>query len=439
MFTIDNQPVVFNLDKSCRYPFQYDQLVNQGDITQFQYKLEICNGTPQLLTNGSFTNGLTGWTQGGSGWGVNNNVASKSGTATGVLRQNILEIGKYYACEIDIRSINSDDDTNVAQVRFGASTSVLGLTVGVNRIFGRCLGTEDFELLATNNSQMSINWVTCFEVETRYVVTILDSTDTYVGQVDLEQLTSPYFNSDYFALTQDFVTAKINWNNLSIGEGCYKLAVIDPCQDATVRYGLTNGSFSSGQYGWAVISNITNPATLSWDRQFVASASGANAGEINYTLLPIVNGNQYTVTINVTLVNASIQVRLGSTAGTVYSSSGTFTETLTATGTNIRVLWNIPGVSGGEVSLDSIDVKLTNTSDFTYDFISEPLKIGSHSCTRVLRISNDVAAFGFDFTDFSPQIRVSSDLVAGEDESDREWIRNANGAFKTYLCRHHIY
>lgn len=127
MLTISNQPVVFNLDKSCLYPVTYKQLVDQGDVTSFQFKLEVCFGSPQLAENSSFFGGLSPWTVVGSGFTGSNNQAVKSGTATSLIRQSVLTVGRYYMAEVDVDSIFEEDENNRVSVNFGVSNSVTGL------------------------------------------------------------------------------------------------------------------------------------------------------------------------------------------------------------------------------------------------------------------------------------------------------------------------
>lgn len=59
---------------------------------------------PELVTNGDFSNGSTGWTL-GSGWSVSGGVATYSGTDNANLAiTNIVEAGKFYEVRFDVVS-----------------------------------------------------------------------------------------------------------------------------------------------------------------------------------------------------------------------------------------------------------------------------------------------------------------------------------------------
>lgn len=431
MITIDNQPIVFNLDKSCRYPVEYKQLVNQGDVTQFQFRLEVCEGSPQLLANDSFTLNLNGWTIGGSGFGyLGTGEAAKTGTTTSYLRQNVLTIGRYYRAEINVTAINSPGVNDIAQIRFGASTRYQDLQVGLNKVYGMCLGTTNFDILCTGSSTITVDSVLLYEVSLDHKVVITGDNDEYVAEVDLYNENAPYYNSDYFWIDQDFVTCKLNWNNLSVGVGCYKIAVLDPCLNTNIQTGFFNNDFHQGQYGWAIINNDITPATITWNGELNINATDTNPGDIRYLLANLSASYEYTCTYTISSIsNAVFAVSYGGNFGTTRNSAGTYTETVLSSGGFLQLSWSIFG-GGGGVVIEKVQIGLADTEDLTYDFLSEPLKVDNFDCTKQLKISNDVRAFGFDFTHFAPSVRVRADLVGGEDIGDRESVRNADGSNK---------
>lgn len=449
MIAIDNQPIIFNLSKSCQFPTSYKQLVNQGDNTQFQFRLEVCPESPNLLTNSSFISGLSGWTQAGTGFTAASGSVTKSGTATALIRQNVMTIGNYYKCEIEISAINTDESSNIAEVRFGADTRFFPLYVGKNELWGRCLKTTSFEIRCNNNSQITVDSALLYEVDTNYIVTISQEDGSPLVPIYLEQATTPWYNVNNFDLDRQFVTCTLDWNALSIGPGCYTIGVFDACEnEATTN--IINYDFSQGNYGWA----INFGASDDWVVGFAISPSGngtayffasaAASPAYLYNSMILTQGVSYTVTYRISAVNSAfVQLFTGKLSpgfiadNTLSSqfSDGVFTETFTPTQVDSVMVISVNNFGGNPSAvIDYVSVKVTNITDATPDFISEPLRLGNHECTHSLRISNDSDAFGFSFLDFAPRIRLDSDLRGGRDLSERKIIRTSAGQKKTYFA-----
>lgn len=436
MITIDNQPIVFNLDQSCDYPIIYDQIINQGDITQFQFKLETCFGSPQLLTNESFAGNLNGWTIAGVGFGYESGgFAVKTGTATSLIRQSVLTLGKYYQAQVMITSVTSDDD-NIAEIRFGAGTRVFPLKAGLNTVYGQATNNTNFEIRCNQNSQIKVEYALVYEVNIAYKVILLNDTDEPVDTIDLLTETLPFIDTDTFNITDEFVTVSLDWNNLQIGEGCFKIGMADPCINTNLQNGMFNGDFHLDGFGYQVTNNAINPSTITYNNQLEVAAPDLNLTEIRYIYEELGQSLEYTCTYTVTLDNSLFAMNYGGNFGTTRNTSGTFTETVTSAGKFLTLVVQITSTMSGPGSLilDDIKIELANVSDYQSNFTSEPLKIGNFDCTNLLRISNDIPAFGFDFTVFAPSVRLRSDLRGGTDRSEREFTRNSNGGKKVFFA-----
>lgn len=452
VIAIDNQPIVFNQSHSCQYPTTYKQLVNQGDKTQFQFKLEVCTGSPDLVVNGGFNNGLNGWTVVGSGFAFGSGqTAIKTGTATSLIRQNILTIGNYYKCVVTVDAINSDESGNIAEVRIGSGTRFFPLELGVNELWGRCLGTPALEIRCNNNSQITVTSVAAFEVNTNYIVTIGQEDGTPLIPIYLEQVGSPYYNSTYFRIDRQFVTVTLDWNALSVGPGCYTIGVFDPCGgNATTN--IVNYDFSQGNYGWTFLPD----AGGGWEFGFAISPGGNGTAYFidpasaifpcylyNSTVLRA--GISYTVTYRISAIfTCYVQLYTGKFNPTLSADNtltpqfteGIYTETFTPSQDDSVMIISLNIFGGGSRSavIDYISVVATNVTDLTPDFISEPIKLGNFDCTHLLRTSNDTDAFGFSYRDFAPRIRLLSDLRSGRDLSERKVLRGSSGRKKTYFA-----
>ena len=151
MIQIPNQPVNFETD-----PFnnpwiseaKYKQLVNQGDITQFQLLTTEQRNSENLLVNPSFDNVFDPWQVSGqlgantfqSGWNYssygNNKIAQ---TAT---QYNVLVVGSWYYIEVKI----SVSYNGYAKIYLG-DNFIAQKQAGTHVIYGQCTGNTSFSIV----------------------------------------------------------------------------------------------------------------------------------------------------------------------------------------------------------------------------------------------------------------------------------------------------
>jgi len=81
---------------------------------------------PEVITNGDFSAGATGWTL-GTGWTISGGVATHTGTASGNLAQSPLVAGRAYRITMNVTN-------GTVNVYAGSSSFVLNLTGNINLI-----------------------------------------------------------------------------------------------------------------------------------------------------------------------------------------------------------------------------------------------------------------------------------------------------------------
>ena len=95
MRLLPNQPIVFDFPQTGPFPANYRQIINRGDKTNYQFRVDACAGTPQVLDNNTFF-ASSGWVIGGTGWVLGTGEAIKSSNTPSNLKQPGLIIGKFY-------------------------------------------------------------------------------------------------------------------------------------------------------------------------------------------------------------------------------------------------------------------------------------------------------------------------------------------------------
>lgn len=200
----------------------YASNVQPGDITQFQFALDICPDATQLFTDPNFLNGVDDWQvgfiggSGGSPQVENNTVGLPMGTyifqstnlqpnTTYLVRVNVLEIE-------GIVSIFTDDNQYVELDNTGVQEVIV--TTGANpniAILPQVSITETSSVII--DSMAVYEWFSPSDI----VVEVTDGTTTY---------TVP--DSDK-TIDAGFFTGSVDWQGLSIPSGIYTIVVTDGC------------------------------------------------------------------------------------------------------------------------------------------------------------------------------------------------------------------
>jgi hypothetical protein len=95
---------------------------------------------PEVITNGNFSDGSTGWTSTGTGWAIGSGIATHTGTVSGDLTQASLTVGKTYKITATITGTGATvylgDSTNLGQQT--GSFSAIATCAGSTTLRVRC-------------------------------------------------------------------------------------------------------------------------------------------------------------------------------------------------------------------------------------------------------------------------------------------------------------
>jgi hypothetical protein len=391
---IPYQPLPFGLEDNCTLPCSsWIQKIQKSDATSIQFNYGACGTAWTVLTNGDFASGGTGWTQNGT-WTFTSLLATSPIGTSGFIEQvPAIGVDGYYEISFNCNVNNGVlvvSTTSGALLNYystsGNYTLSTFLEVGdsINFYFNQPLGGNVSNILARPiNTRVRLDVLT---VDGVYVDTIPDS---------------------WYTFNDGFLTATFDWSDLALDDGCYKLAIYDPCQCS--QFGFAGDEFEIPNQ-WRVITGDATIAGGSMTFDFV----GQTQVRSRALLCPNVD---YEITYTVTGISATqdVQVRIGTTNGTVRTADGTYTETLSTTFTGdieVRFIANDSGsVSTFEINNFSI---VAVEPVITYESVPFELK-ETHKCSVLISacgVGNEFN-FGFDGTGFKPVIRLESILRGG--------------------------
>jgi hypothetical protein len=446
--TIDRQPVIFNeVIDSCNLGTRdLPNLVDNVDLTYFQFKITPCDNAPQLLANPTFTNPIPGWQVDGSGWTLGALVGGASyvgSTPNNVLYQDpILERGKFYEVIVEVTAIQTDGflfigtEEPVTGISFDFGDDSRISTTGTYTFYGFSQGEKFVIIPDATTTSVTINSVYVREVDVRIAMVFQDCDgvnlqqwrfDDYIEEQTFNITLPPpvgttisydkiVFDSDVFELNGNYITAAFNWQGEA--NGCYRLCLADPCINTNSQLYVYNGEFK-----------LDNPSTQGW----ILENFGADSWQINNDALrfnlalqnPISFatatqddvlgiGITYNYEINIASINnADVTITYG-TQSVTYSTAGTHSGTITSDGVDLEIKVESTGI-GLDDSSAAIDYIRHDAvlADIEPEYCSNKFdKCGQHDCTKLLHLCNQEDSFGFKFGgSFIPNVRVPARLV----------------------------
>jgi hypothetical protein len=320
---IPYQPVILDEELSCHlYDSEVQMLAEHGDITQVQLRLEPCPSDFELIQNSEF-NGSTHWSTTGGGWVIGGGSAIHTVGISGSFYQAApTPDGQLVRLTFDL--INSSSTTpvvltwgNYSNHLFTGSYELWITADSANNLMFSAGGGVGAQV--TNLQMISIN--------TNFNIAILDDNGTPVDTINT--------SDGYFNFNDGYFTASIDWEDLGISDGCYQLAVIDPCPCA--QRGITALDLETSTFEWQISSGWTiSGGTATFNDNALGTA----------TLYSVIcSGKIYKVSYTLAGMSANEEfyVSLGSNDGTTRTTDGTFTDTITSNGTLFRLNGNPPG------------------------------------------------------------------------------------------------
>jgi hypothetical protein len=232
-------------------------------------------------------------------------------------------------------------------------------------------------------------------------------------------------------ITDGFITFGGIWDSIVPPDGCYYLAVYDPCQCS--QFGFIGDDFDT-------------------PNQFVVSVGGSNNVDVSGGEMTVTNsgvsavtvlrkdvlcvGVAYDITYTLSGMAAGDTFRLasGTANGILRNSDGVYTETLTVTATNdlpqdLRFVFAFVGglhaVTLEDFSIEASEPIITYQSAL-FNFVTDPDCL---NCTVLVEAcgNGNQLNFGFDGSGFKPSIRIEGTLRGTGYPSTRNQYEYATG------------
>ena len=416
--TIPNQPIIFDYSDDCLLASDDLKVMAQyGDITQFQMELEPCGSDVNLIQGGNFQNDAL-WTSTSSAWEVSSGNAIKVGGISGQLYQAApTTTGTLARLTFTIVSITGGS----INVSWAGNTHFFD-TAGTYTLWLNADATASAASLSFAANASTYVWlrdVQLITVNTDFQVNIIDEDDTTIDTLET--------SDGYFDFSDGYFTCSIDWEDLGIADGCYRLEVVDPCPCS--QRGMIALDFISGTFEWSTTSSWTIGSGT-------ASYSGTGVG---IALLSNVICSDTTYEVSYTLsnmtANAEMNIRLGNQDGATRTANGSYTEQITANSNGFKIYGDsTSGTSNFDVTKLSI-VAVDNIETITSNEIK--LKETLDGCSLALALCNDSDGLGFGFanTGFRPLMRIPASLNRSSYVMERLSYDNSRGRKATYYGR----
>lgn len=413
--TIPNQPIIFDYSDDCLLASDdLTVMAQHGDLTQFQMKLEPCGNDVNIVQGGNFQDPSL-WVASG-GWTVSGGSACHAIGVSGVLSQ-LAPATNGTLARLRL-TVESATDGGGVVVSWGNYTQ--GFESGTHEVWINADSVNTFAIATSGSTAVCVRDLQLITVNTEFRVDILDEDDTLVNTL---------LPSDgFFDFADGYFTATIDWEGLDILNGCYTLAVIDPCYCS--QLGFVALDLLTGSWNWSAAAVWTIGSGN-------ASFNGSSTG-VALLANSVCSGVTYEVTYRISNVigTVDIEVGFGSTYGTVRTSDGTYTEQITSNGTGFR----FKGTPTGAASFEIDQVSFNAIASDIQSTKSNKIKVKKNldGCTLALAMCNDSNAFGFGFenTNFRPLMRIPASLNRSSYIIERLSYDNSRGRKYTYYGRH---
>lgn len=346
---IPNQPVYFGDQEECNTDeYDYNQLVDNGDSTQFQFKIDKCEDAIDRVTNGDFEGNIDDWFADAEFVYSNGMICKTAGTTLDAksINQYCLVKDGYFVVEIDVYSLAGGTiDVYFKENKVGVITSA-----GTYRFFGKCINEEGgpnyLALVTQDNASVCIDSVHAYEIKRDFVVAVYKKDGTLMGEITFAQ------DPEKFIFYKDTVTVTVYWQDQEAENDCYYLCVLDPCRN-------TNGQNYPAKILNCSFDTDTVWSHLGWD-YFTGNLQILISSPLN-PHVPVTQTNvferfdvDYYITVDVELTgSAKLDVKFGSNLIETIAATGIYNLVGKAETTFDLILEGYITGAGGTIKLNS--------------------------------------------------------------------------------------
>lgn len=421
---IKNQPIKFERPNTqncsnCEL-FEHYQLVDTSDVSQVQFNVQLCGGSTNVLTNDFNQYSL------GNGWANDFGVLRKIPTNVFglALLSGVIVPNTYYLFEVEVSENNGTIRLSVN----GIFHDIIG--VGLFRFVVLSGSSQNlwFQVYMLNNlDSCRIEYINAFVLGENFIFSFWDKDDNYQAEINT------YTNPDAFVFAGTTLTLSIDWNDLNISEGCYKIKYHDSCVNTCGQNGIFNGGFANNDY-WQLFTSNNRLRII--DGKLRLNNVGADYAQ---NAIRLCSGLEYKITWDFEMINnSSAFIRIGTNVGTTRTTSGTYIDTIIANGSNFDiVVQGEVGINRPFCYIDNVRVELVNKNELVEQLESNWFNYGEHDCTLKINACNSNDGLGFVFGDsgFTPRLRIDGAIVNSQYELTRESILSSIGEKDIYFGR----
>jgi hypothetical protein len=394
------------------------------DTISVQFRYGACANTFSEIIDGNMTGSGADWSPSGAWTFPDTRAVSPIGGA-GYIRQAMANaIGLYYELTFTIVVNNG-----LMLLNFSDGDIIPYSASGTYTYTFKSVGKTYIEFFFNTALGGSVANVIMKPILTRVHDALFTSDGTLVGFGDASGIAT-YNNG--------FLTLNYNTDLPSFPDGCYYLAVYDPC--VCSQFGFAGDDFLS-QAQWDVYAGGDNLIVITGGIM-QASALGTASHYVR-RLGVLCKDVAYTITFTIADMEGTdtFQFRAGTTNGTVYTTDGTYTEVITPAFTNddpldLRFIFELDITNLHFVLITDFSIEAV-TPIMTYRSVDFDLRNEICECTVLVSAcgNGDQFNFGFTGTGFNPSIRLESTLRTSNYPTTREAYEFSTGQKKTTYMR----
>jgi hypothetical protein len=422
--SIPNQPIIFTSNTVVDCPDcggDYKQLIDFNDQIFFQVE-----STPCPLSV------LFKYDTIESGWGV---------PVDGQVCSTTLDVGGLY-CQL----LRTNFIYQLYQVTFTILTLDEGsLTVGMDGSSSYVLTLPGTYTLYFANPTMTNDSVTlcfgsdsfkgCLSTSGINVYGLASANQMKVAIVDAETLETVDILAPLYTVKDNKITTAFDLTDVSLGAGCYRLAMTDFCTNTCGQNYIYNGVFrdAAGVAGWTATALVTLSEGQAEFNLPIASDEGTITQNTSNDLC---DGLQYYVSVFIeSRTNVRIYAKIG-TEQVQITGTGYQTVLITADGNSpleIRVI-EFGGTPAAAV-IKLVEIQIED-SDIQWDLYSDVLAIGDYNdeC-KYFKIegcnAEDQFNLAFGGSSFLPAIRLEGRKFRAQYQTEVNNFRFASGRYQT--------
>lgn len=445
------QPVNFGTDvEPCRCDSNTSQIVEAGDITQFQTQMEVCNYAPDLITNGDFDDITgTGWTNNEFSFNGDTISSISTGEQTIQTSNKIMGVNIYYQLEIDI-IINQ----GVPLLIFFENQKIAELTNNGKFVLSGICDSDttagSLKIISPQSNVTTIERIALYPLESDIGLTVskVQADGTFSPQQFITKLgdtNNPTY--DFFRFDRNTITVSFPWDYITdmgaygLGDdyGCYVLGINGKCTNTNAQLGVFDSEMVMP----------VNFASKSWldDETFPWRCDTANAvqvladtGIMKYNLgggasvtVTDVNtgtgktGMRYSFKIKINTITAavgSVTVSIGG-ASNVLQTTGIHEFDLIGVNDNGLTI-DLADPSSNPIEIEYFRMNVSNASNLSLIDVDNSSNVfdfkESHPCSILLGAANNEDAFGLNFESafYTPKARFKGDIRPTNYDAERD-------------------